>query len=303
MVTCKPPRLKTGDTLGVVAPAGHFPPDEFKQGVSIIEKMGFKVKVPSKVHSVHGRFAGSDVQRAAIIHQMFTDPEVQGIVCARGGYGALRVLSRLDYDTIGQHPKCLIGFSDITALLGTLQQKVGLVVFHGPTVTTLPQADEQTRRSWQRALTTPDPVVMHADGGKVIYPGKAVGIVCGGNLTTLCHMLKTPFEPDLRERILVLEDRGEAPYRIDRMLTQLKLAGCFENLKGLCLGAFADCGAWDEVLAVVKDIFEDLPQVPILAGLPIGHQGPNLTLPLGLPATLDTDQQELRYHEAATEDG
>ena len=300
MTTCKPPRLKAGDTLGIVAPSGHFPQELFDQGLTIIESMGFSVKVPPEVHAVHGTFAGSDEQRAAIIHQMFADPDVQGIVCARGGYGALRVLSRLNYDIIRQNPKCLIGFSDITALLSALQQKTGLVVFHGPTVTTLPEADDQSLSSWQENLTTPSQVALHADGGATIHPGQGSGIVCGGNLTTLSHLLKTPFEPDLQERILVLEDRGEAPYRIDRMLTQLKLSGYLTQLNGLCLGAFTECGAYDEVLAVVQDIFDDLPHIPILAGLPIGHQSRNMTLPLGLPVTLDADRQELRFHEAAT---
>ncbi len=283
-----PRRLGVGATLGVVAPAGPLDRAAFDQGVLALRSMGFKVVCDQDVSASGGYLAGSDQSRAAAIHRCFEDPRVDGIICARGGYGCLRMLPLLDYDRIAVHPKSVIGFSDITALHAALQRRCGLVSFHGPMVITLAEACKTTRTALWEAVAGDRPLEIRSDHATALRRGRASGVLCGGNLTTLCHLTGTPFVPSYRNRILFLEDRGEAPYRIDRMLTQMKIAGAFEGLRGLVLGSFSDCGAIEEVWQVVEELFEGT-RIPILAGVDAGHCEPNLTLPLGVPAVLDSE--------------
>jgi muramoyltetrapeptide carboxypeptidase len=221
------------------------------------------------------------------------------VICARGGYGSLRILPLLDYERIAAHPKIFIGFSDVTALLSAITQRCGFAAFHGPVVTSLGDGLESTREALLAAISSNTPVVLRPAAAVTVRPGRTAGIVCGGNLTTLCHLIGTPFQPSFRDRILFLEDRGEAPYRIDRMLTQLKLSGCLEGVRGLALGTFTDCSSYEEVLRIFGERFSDA-SIPILAGLEAGHAEPNLTLPLGINAVLDAERQTLSF-ECATE--
>lgn len=271
----------------------------FARGVSALQSMGFKVVFHEDVFASSGFLAGSDEHRAAALQRCFEDPGIDGIICARGGYGCLRVLSLLDYERIAAHPKTVIGFSDITALHAALQRRCGLVTFHGPMVATLAEATGRTRSALWDAVAGDRPLDIRCDHAVALRPGRAAGALCGGNLTTLCHLTGTPFAPSTRNRILFLEDCGEAPYRIDRMLTQLKIAGALEGLKGLVLGAFTDCGAPEEVWRVVEDILGGA-RIPVLAGVDAGHCEPNLALPLGLPAALDADARALRFECATT---
>lgn len=295
----RPPRLKTGDTIGIVAPAGPFDPGKFKKGITVLESMGFKTFFDESIFQKHGFFAGADTRRADQVNRLFADSSVQAIVCARGGYGSMRILSFLDFETIQKHPKIFVGFSDISALLSILYEQCRMATFHGPVVTTLAKASERTLNALKKALTSPAEPELIVEKGKVIKPGICSGIVTGGNLTTLCHLVGTPYVPNLKGKILVLEDVKEMPYRIDRMLTQMKLAGCFDEIGGMILGAFKECGHPKEIVEIFKDIFEDA-DIPILAGFDIGHGEHNLTIPVGLAATLDTDKKQLLFHEPAT---
>lgn len=166
-------------------------------------------------------------------------------------------------------------------------------------ITALGKSGDVGWESLQDAISGDHPVVLAAPKGIALTPGRAVGVVAGGNLTALCHLVGTPFTPDFGKNILFLEDVGEAPYRIDRMLIQMKITGCFHGVTGVVLGSFVDCGDPEEIHRIVSEIFQDS-GVPILAGLPAGHGEENRSLPIGLEATLDTDAMELRYHEAAT---
>ena len=294
-----PTRLKQGDKIGIVAPAGPFDPDVFGRGLQLLEEMGFEIYVPEGLLDARGYLAGTDEHRAEIFNQLFADKSIDGMICARGGYGSLRILDLLDYDTIAKNPKIFAGFSDITALLTALFDRCGLVVFHGPVVTSLADAHELTVSSLFQTITSNGKLEIEVPNGATLQPGVASGILCGGNLATLCHLVGTPFAPSFAGKILFLEDRAEPPYKIDRMLMQMQLAGCFEGIVGVVLGTFEDCGSDEDICRIVKNVFEDT-RVPILSGLDSGHGSLNLTLPMGIEATLDADRQVLNYHRAAT---
>jgi muramoyltetrapeptide carboxypeptidase len=294
-----PPRLKPGDTLGIAAPSGPFETALFTRGLGVLQDMGFKLKVPGEVYRQNGFLAGPDALRAQVLNRLFADPEVQGIICARGGYGAGRMAAHLDWPLIRANPKAFVGFSDITVLHHLIGRHGGLVTFHGPMVTTLAEAPEAARAAFLRALTGEEPLVVQPEAARVIRPGKAQGPVLGGNLTLFGHLLGTPLQPATDGRILFFEDIGEAPYRIDRLLWQLKLAGCFEGVKGVVFGSFTDCGAAADVAAVIDVAFQDSP-FPVVAGFPVGHGPDNITLPHGLPGRLETDPPRLSWASAAT---
>lgn len=294
----RPRALKPGDTLGVVAPSSPFDRRSFEAGLQALAAMGFTVRVDPAVLARQDYLAGADQQRAALIHRCFADPDIDGIICARGGYGATRILPLLDADAIARTPKVFVGFSDITALLGFLVDRCAMVAFHGPTVTSVGEADNATRERFLAALTAPAPLSLNASRPHVLRDGKTTGRLMGGNLTLLCHLTGTPFQPDLRHCILVIEDRGEAPYRIDRMLTQMLQAGRFDGLSGLVLGAFTDCGGRESILNIINDRLGGL-GIPMMAGFDVGHHGTNMTLPVGVEACLDTHSATLTFTEPA----
>jgi muramoyltetrapeptide carboxypeptidase len=288
------PRLKPGDCIGIVAPASPFEETDFYAGIRILENMGFRVKFPEGIFARSGYLAGSDVDRAAQVNAAFADSTVQAIVCARGGYGSMQILPYLNYEAIGRHPKLLMGFSDITALLCALYKRSGLASCHGPVVATLKHAGPKTLESVFNTLTLNEMPVIHLEKGIALSPGKASGPVICGNLTTLCHLIGTPFQPKLDGHILILEDTGEKPYRIDRMLTQMKLSGMFSGLSGLGIGSFENCGNADELFEIIARIFTII-QIPILAGFDIGHGADNIAIAFGLEAVLDADYHLLTY--------
>jgi muramoyltetrapeptide carboxypeptidase len=294
-----PARLKPGDTIGIVAPAGPFDKKLFERGLAVLESMGFQFVVSDRLFMQKGYLAGSDTHRADLINRLFEDQAIQAIVCARGGFGSMRILPLLDFELIRRHPKIFVGFSDVSALLSALCAQCQMVVFHGPVITTLADAPRETKDGLLAAVSSDRPVEIQLTGGRTIRPGVASGPVCGGNLTTLCHLVGTPFSPCFADQILFFEDRGEETYRIDRMLFQMKLAGCFDELAGLVLGTFTDCGALENIYKIIANLFADV-DIPILAGLDAGHGNPNITIPMGVEATLDADRHLLTYHQAAT---
>lgn len=294
-----PPRLRRGDTIGIVAPASHFDRQSFARGIEVLESMGFQTYLPDLIYEKSGKRAGVDHRRAELVNRLFVDPKIQGIVCARGGYGSLRILELLDYVQIGRNPKIFVGFSDISAIHACLYQRCEMVTFHGPTITTLARSSLETQQSFSKALMTTTGISIAPLHPVTLRAGVGAGPVVGGNLTTLCHLLGTPFSPRFRGHILLLEDQGEAVYRIDRMLSQMKLAGCLDGITGLMLGMFKNCGPMQEIFEVIQDIFQDN-NIPILAGFGIGHNEPNFTIPFGLNANLDTNQGRLSFHGRAT---
>lgn len=294
-----PAPIQAGDTIGIVAPAGPFDRKTFLRGARIIEDMGFKVFIPPAVFEKNRYLAGSDKHRVEYVNLLFADKSIDAIICARGGYGSMRILPMLDYDAIKNNPKIFVGFSDITILLSVLLTRCNLVTFHGPVVTSLADASEETKLSLLSNITSDNSLEIKLPGGRTIKSGVAAGDVCGGNLTMLCHLVGTPFAPDFENKILFLEDRGEAPYRIDRMLVHMELAGCFKGISGIILGGFEDCGPIEDLIEIIVELFDKYP-VPILGGLDAGHGRHNLTIPLGIEATLDADRHSLVYHRPAT---
>jgi muramoyltetrapeptide carboxypeptidase len=289
-----PVALKIGDTLGVVAPASPFDRNSFLLGTRVLESMGFNLVISEDIFEKSGYMAGSDRRRANLLNRLFADPEIDGVICARGGYGAMRILPLLDAKTISKNPKVFVGFSDITVLLSFMVDRCHLVAFHGPTVTTLGDGDRLTRDRLLRALTRSTPLSLVAASGRVIQAGHTEGRFLCGNLTLFCHLTGTPFQPDYNGCVLMIEDQGEAPYRIDRMLTQMMFAGCFDRLAGLVLGTFRNCGSTEEIHRIVADRLGCL-NIPILAGFDVGHECVNLTLPVGLPVQLDTGNGTLTF--------
>ena len=295
----RPARLKPGARIGIVAPAGPYDDETFGRGVRVLEKMGFEVFVPPQLLEAKGYLAGSDRRRAQFVNELFADKSIDAVMCARGGYGSIRILPLLDYPTLADNPKVFIGFSDITVLLNVLNNRCGMATFHGPVVTSLADSSDESRIALLQAVSSDTGCEVKVPGGTAVKGGSGTGAVCGGNLTTLCHLVGTPYVPSFTNKILFLEDRAEAPYRIDRMLVHMKLAGCFENLAGIVLGSFEDCGSMESILNIVSEIFAPYP-IPILAGFDAGHGKNNITIPVGVEATLDADRHILSYRQAAT---
>ncbi|MGH9718858.1 MAG: S66 peptidase family protein, partial [Bryobacteraceae bacterium] len=257
---------------------------------------------------------GSVEERLDDLHAMFRDPDVRAVFAIRGGYGAAQLLDRIDYKLIRGNPKIFLGYSDITALHLAIQKRAGLVTFHGPV--TLSRFSEYTQKHFRRALFEAKPLgkltnppdsnpLRPAHTFRTVRPGTARGPLVGGNLTLISTTMGTPFEIETRGRILFLEDVDEQPYSVDRMLTQLRLAGKFDGVAGVVFGECNNCRPRDyqpsfestfSLGEVVDEILGKLP-VPVLSGLTIGHTEDQLTLPLGVMASLDADKGELEIEE------
>lgn len=282
-----PPPALPGDTLAVAAPASPVAPDLLQAGVETLRGAGYRVKVGGEVTAPRRWGQQEDKARAMALERAWCDPEVRAIIGARGGYGSFKVLPYLTEKSLHGRSLRLVGFSDLTALLLFAVPRLGLVAFHGPTVAQLPGLSPAAREDFFRWLAAPAPEARRFEGLTVLHPGTAAGPLLGGNLTTLCHLVGTPYMPCLRGTILFLEDHNEAPYRLDRFLMHLLFAGVLEEVAGVVLGAFTGTGVEPgEVLEVLAHALMPL-RVPVLAGLPVGHQPDNFTLPLGIRAVLD----------------
>ncbi|MBB3167089.1 S66 peptidase family protein [Simiduia aestuariiviva] len=306
-------RLQPGMTVGLVAPAGNSPEDQHIDfGVDIIKSLGFEVKLGSHLYQRHQYLAGTDAQRAADINAMFKDPDVDAIICTRGGFGTPRLLPLLDYEAIARNPKILLGYSDITALLNAIHLRTGLITFHGPMAG---QAySDYTVAEFDRILMgaevptplgAPPPFAQRRGSAERanritrFVGGRARGPLVGGNLTLLCTLMGTPFMPEFRGKLLFLEDIGESPYRVDRMLTQLWLAGVFEQVVGVVFGKFTDVvidGPSFSIEAVIRDRCATL-TIPVVRGLMIGHVDDQSIIPVGGMAELDGDAGTLTLLE------
>ena len=289
-----PPRLRKGDTLGLWCPAGPVRDAErLRVGIKLVEDLGFAVKLRGPCTPGEGYLADDDAQRAQYLHELWNDEEVKAVLAIRGGYGCLRMIGLLDWELFRRRPKWLVGFSDVTVLLNTLMNHAGLVAIHGSMATTLARSGEEGLTSLFGLLTGNFEERIKARGLEVLRGGTGRGRLVGVNLTTLVHLLATPWESRFDDCILVLEDTGESLYRLDRMLTHLALAGRLDRLAGLILGDF-DAGGdglanlrlqeavWTRVLELAP------PGYPIWARFPVGHQERNLALPIGMEAMMES---------------
>lgn len=287
-----PDSLTTGDTIGIVAPAGSADVDRFGKGIEVLKDMGFQVVVPDDLFSPESYLAAPDYQRADILNRMFEDRSIKAVICARGGFGTMRILPFIDFNAMREHPKIVVGFSDITALIVNIYLKSGVVTYHGPVVTTLADAPMQTIEVLKGALISGQSYQADFDQLASIQSGQAEGPLIGGNLATLCHLTGTPFMPDYDGHILFLEDIDEPLYKIDRMLTQMELTGSFNHVNGVVLGAFENCGDIELIYKLFHEKF-DKHEIPVVGGLEIGHSHANVTIPIGAFAVVDADRGTL----------
>jgi muramoyltetrapeptide carboxypeptidase len=292
----KGPRLQPNQTVGIIAPSSPVDQSEILEGLRLLTSFPLKVKEGEHLFERVRYLAGSDQERVSDLHRMFSDPVVKAIFCARGGYGSARLLKEIDFSVIRNNPKIFVGFSDLTAILIALYKECGLVTIHGPTLTNLPNDENWEHLS--RLITTSQRPQVSFQHGNVIKDGKARGTLLGGNLSTLCSLLDTPYAPSFDGMILFVEEKGESPYRLDRMLTQLLLTDRLKAVAGLAIGKMVDCGEKEEVDSLLYERLAGLP-VPVATGLPVGHGGENISIPLGLPALLDTERMVLEIEEAA----
>ena len=308
----KPKRLYPGDTIGVIAPAGPGDLDLSMAGVSWLGEQGFRVELGMNVQQNLGYLAGSDAERAADINAMFASPTIDGIVCLRGGYGTMRLLDLVDYECIRAHPKVFVGYSDITALHLSIGQRTGLVTFHGPMIASDmgKGLSDYTWDSFSRAIPMNKPLGAVCNPPDFLCPefiveGRAQGYLTGGNLSLIVSTLGTPYEIDTRGKILCLEEVGEAPYRIDRMLTQLILAGKLRDAAGIVVAVCSGCDMDDPPGFTLEEVLCDRLgnlNKPVLYNLHFGHTKEKATLPLGVMARIGTDIGGLEIIETATKD-
>jgi muramoyltetrapeptide carboxypeptidase len=312
----QPPRLEPGDTIMFVAPAGDLNREKMMRAKERLEAMGYTVKMRRDLFASEGYLAGSDERRADELMQAFLDPEVDAVFPGTGGYGTMRIFDRLDFEKIRAHPKILLGFSDITGLHLALNRRAGLVTFHTPTpmwglggengMTPFSDtyfwkailADETVKQEGYTIEIPPE-----APQPIVLGTGRARGRLTGGNLSLVAALEGTPYAVDTRDAILMIEDVHEAPYRIDRMLCQLKLAGKLDTLRGAVLGQFTRTRDRDDdpeptdprftVDGVLRQYFEPL-GIPVLMNYPVGHHKMNAGLPMGGMVEIDADEGLLR---------
>jgi muramoyltetrapeptide carboxypeptidase len=308
----KPPALKPGDTVMFIAPAGPVELPSTLEYVRRLEKAGYKTRIPKGIDRKMGYLAGRDEERAAELNAAIRDPNVRAIFPCRGGYGLTRILDRIDYAALRNDPKILIGFSDLTALHLAVARKARVITFHSPLATrALLQEDKNhafAAASFRRAIFA-DQYVKGAAGYTIDVPddpprpvklvgGKARGRLLGGNLTLICSTLGTPYAIQPMGAILFIEDVNEAPYRIDRALSQLRLAGILDVVAGIVVGSFTSREPKDakEFERLFREYLGKM-KVPVVMGFPIGHTARNATLPHGALAELDGDKAVLRLLE------
>lgn len=289
MELLKPFPLRKGGKIGVMAPAGSVNDEQLSTGVQAVIRQGFEVELAQGIGERKGYLAGDRKRRAKVLQDLFEREDISAIFCARGGFGSIQLLPFLKAKAIRFRPKIFVGYSDVSILLNWFLQKCGMVTFHGPMVAMelargLKRRSEDffwgtllgEKRQWQVKLA------------EAVRPGVVESEMMGGCLSTIVTTLGTPYEINTTGKILFLEDIGERPYRIERMLTHLQMAGKLEGIAGLVFGSFTDCEGEDQrgLREIIQDLFHDAPY-PVVAGLAAGHGEENLLLPFGAKMALD----------------
>ncbi len=299
-----PPAVKPGDTIGIFNPSGPVRDETaFAEGLAILSGLGLQVFSGQPVGNGPEYLAADDDMRILELHQMLVKQEIKSLMAARGGFGCLRIIGRLDQDAILRHPCLIIGFSDLTVLLNALFSQTGMIGLHGPVVSSLHRLSRAGLELFCQHLLGKFPTIEKIPGLEIIRPGHGQGQLIGGNLTTLIHLVGTPWLPDFTGKILLLEDTGEPAYKLDRMLTQLACCNLLDNLSGIILATF-DPGhdnplqsirlrehVWNRVLELTADR-----SYPIWGGFPSGHQGEMLSLPIGMHTVMDSMGATLKFY-------
>ncbi len=313
----KPKRLTEGDTIALVTPGSYITEKEKEESISNIRSLGFKVTYSDRLMQKNGYFSATDEERAADLNEMFERVDVQGIMCARGGYGSARILPYLNYELISKNPKPFIGFSDVTAVHFALYKKSRLSSFHGPV--SISTFSSFSIKSFEEVLVNPTFELQMENslsdnnynpyGVTTIAEGKAEGELVGGNLSIVASLIGTEYDIDFSGRIVFLEEFLEEPYRVDRMFTQMIQAGKFKNVAGVALGVFKLCepkksnpsfnGSFS-LMEVLRDRLGSM-GIPVVYGLSFGHVVDKIVLPFGVKAQLDGETQQLKLLETAVE--
>lgn len=309
MTYIKPKKLQKGDVIGIISPASS-PEDSnlVNKGIGYIESLGYRVELGKNVGKNRGYLAGTDEDRLEDVHQMFKDKKVKAIFCLRGGYGAFRLLDKIDYKLIRTNPKIFVGFSEITSLQMAFLQKANLITFAGPMVVPNFSKDvsKYTEENFWRLITSSKKVgrlkFPESNNLPNINPGTSTGRLLGGNLAVLVSLLGTEFLPNLKDKIMFLEDVSEYPYKIDRMMNQLRLYRVFKNLKGIILGRFVDCFEHNPnkktlTLSEVMDDYLRGIKVPAIYTFPHGHIKDFITLPIGIKIKLNATKGSVELTE------
>jgi muramoyltetrapeptide carboxypeptidase len=301
----RPPRLRPGDVVRVVAPSGPIAPDDFARGAAVLAGRYQLRYDPARLFSATGFTAGSDQERFDELRAALRDAEARAIIMGRGGYGLLRILARLEPDLLRASAKPIVGFSDGTLLLAQAA-RAGLASIHGPVVTQLGRLEKSDQEALFAMLESPEGRLLCA-GLQPLGAGRAAGPLLGGNLEVFSRLLGTPYLPDVRGAILFFEDVGERPYRIDRLLTHLELAGIFRQITGIVVGDMVGCDepatskvASPSAQEVVRERLGRLP-IPVVLGAPVGHGPRNLALPYGTRVELDANAGTLTALEGAVD--
>jgi len=309
----KPVRLREGATVALIAPSSPPSAEKLAKGIANLTQFGFKILEGKSLRAQNGYLAGTDAERLADLHWAFQNPEIEAVWCIRGGYGAGRLLPDLDFDLIRRNPKPLIGYSDVTALHIAIHQRTGLVTFHGPVAASdYPEDTWSQFRAMLMLPVVPYEIAAPTEGIEfeppeyhpfVISPGQATGALTGGNLALLSSLAGTAFAPIFKKKIVFIEDVGEQPYRLDRMLTQLLQATDLAQAAGIALGVFNDCQPKPGSPSLsLQDALRDRLGglgIPVVYGIPFGHVDHQATFAYGISAKLDADRMVLTILEAA----
>lgn len=311
MRAIKPKKLVHGDLIGIVSPASS--PDDLSKinhGVEYLEKLGYKVVVGKHVGKVKGYLAGEDQERVEDLHAMFANKEVKAILTVRGGFGSSRLLDKLDYNLIRKNPKIFVGYSDINILQMAIYKRCGLVTFSGPmlAVDFVDEISAFTEENFWKIITSNKKIGKlhnpHDEKFFSLNKGKAAGKILGGNLTVLSSAMGTGYLPDFKKSLFLIEDINEPPYKVDRMLNQMKIAGFFKSVSGVLIGRFINCYETDQfknsltLNEVIEGYFHALKK-PVIYNIKHGHIKDNLTIPLGITAFMDSDKGVLEIKESA----
>ncbi|HKY07006.1 MAG TPA: LD-carboxypeptidase [Candidatus Binatia bacterium] len=294
----KPPRLAAGARIGVIAPAGCVERKSLEAGMDAIRAAGFQVEPSRNLLATKGYLAGAAEERAEDLTRFFLRDDIDAIFCARGGFGSVQLLPHLSAE-IGRHPKIFVGYSDVTILLNWLRQFCGMATFHAPMVAMdFARGLSATSKIHLWTLLTGERSNWQVGLGEVIRAGKAESELMGGCLSMLVTTLGTPYEIDTRGKLLFLEDVGEKPYRVERMLTHLRMAGKLSAVAGVLFGDFTDCEGDSArgIREVVSEMFHDA-AYPVVLGMQAGHGAENLALPFGVRMRLDGDRAKLEMLE------
>lgn len=300
--------FKKGDTIGLITPSGFINKEKLKKTIDTLQSFGLQAKYSDSVLEKDAYLAGTDQSRVNELHSMYLDNSTKAILCVRGGFGVTRILDKIDYSIIKKNPKPLIGYSDITALLSAVYKKTNIPGFHG--IVGASEFTEYTKNNFRTIFIENQEEIKieqsetYSKHKEVLFPGKAEGIMIGGNLSLLTSLLGTDYDLDWSGKIVYIEEINEAPYKIDRMLTQLKLAGKFSNVKALIFGIFHKCNTKDfnirdedsyKVKEIIYEKIQEL-RVPTAYGFSFGHIDDQAIFPFGMPGIFDAEACEIRVN-------